>query len=366
MEVPNKNYTLGSFQAWLNEKAKDYSRQLKLVCLFSIFSEWGRPSQILTLTKLLENRGFAVRELGEIRELATSYTDPETKKVIPVKFYCYLSKDNQILRCFTTATTDDINKTLSLATEEPGLYHLWISPQAFEDVKHWILDHRGAKATYFVATRVSSMSLGAKIRPESERTMIYFGDDAQETLEEARYQYGVTPDTVRFQVPGIGSIQVNRRGTFSYYGGEMSFLTETSDLAINRVLQTKKIIDSSKVEVVELKTAKKKLDLTQIKSWTIEFDRSIGPEELEDLFRELESNKFAVYNSVIMRGSLYAESTILDEVKKTVFTVTADSRRISISPRYQSSFESFFRFYQTVVEKFDSGAQCTASDAIMA
>jgi len=305
--------------------------------------------------------------MGEIRELSTSYTDPETQQIIPVKFYCHLSQESQILRCFTTATTNDIEKTLFLATEEPGLYHLWISPQVFEDVKHWILSHRGAKATYFVATRVSSMSFDAKIRPEVERrTMIYFGDDAQETLDETRYQYGVMPDTMKFQVPGVGSLQVNKRGTFSYFGGEMNFLIETSDLAINRVLRTKKIIDSSKVEVVALRTAKKKLELTQLRPWTIELERPIGPEELEDLFRELESSKFAVYNSIIMKGSLYSESTILDEIKKTVFTVTADGHRISISPRYQSSFESFFRFYQTVVERFDSGAQCTMSDSTQA
>ncbi len=364
MEVPYKKYTAESFQTWLDEKAKDYSRQLKLVCLFSAFDNWETPSQSFALGRLLENRHFAVKEMGQIKELSTSYTDPKTQQIIPVKFYCHLSRESQILRCFTTATTDDIENTLFLATEEPGLHHLWISPQVFEDIKHAILNQPGAKATYFVARRVSSISFDAKIRPEIERrTVIYFGDDAQETLNETKYQYGVTPDTIRFHVPGVGSLQINSRGMFSYFGGQMSFLRETSDLAINRVLQTKRIIDSSKVQVISLKTAKKELELTQLKPWTIELERPIGPEGLEDLFRELESSKFAVYNSVIMRGSLYSESTVLDETKKTVFTVTADGHRISISPRYQPSFESFFRFYQAVVEKFDSGARCTASDS---
>jgi hypothetical protein len=363
MEVPQRNFTVESFHAWLKEKAKDYSRRLKLVCLFSTFSDWEDPSQVLSLKRLLERRGFTVKAMGEIRELSTSYVEPVTDRTVQVKFYCHVSRDTQILRCFTTARGADVKKTLSPVTEQPGLYDLWINPVAFDEIKKVILSRPGARVTRFVARRVSSMSLDARIRPEMGRTMIYFGDDAEQTLEESTYQYGVIPDAMRFRVPGVGNLQIGRRGTFSYFGGEMSFLLETSDLAIDRVLRTKRIIDSSRIEVVPLKTASRELELIQFKPWTIELGRPIGAEELGDLFRELEASKFAVYNSIIMKGSLHAESTILDELKLTVFTVMANTHRISVSPRYQSTFESFYRFYQTIVEKFDSRARCTPSAA---
>jgi hypothetical protein len=361
LDPPTRNYTLDSFYAWLNESAKDFSRKLKLVCLLSSFRTWKEQSQVLTLERVLERRGFEIRTIGEIRELSAVYADPETQRDVSVKFYCHLEKNTQILRCFTTARQKDIDKTLSPVTEGPGLYHLWISPRAFEEIKARVLQRPGAKVTRFFATRVSSMNPSAKIRPEFRRSMNYSGEDAQETLDEIGYQYGIIPDSMHFRIPGIGALQISKRGMFSYFGGEMSFLTEVSKLAIDLVLETKKIIESSRIEALSMKTARKELQLTHFRPWKIELERTIGPEEVEDLFRELENNKFAVYNSIVMKGSLHAESTILDEVKRTVFTLMADDHGISVSPRYESSFESFFRFYQTVVEKFDSGALCTTS-----
>ncbi len=298
--------------------------------------------------------------MGEIRQLSTSYVDPETGQVIPVKYYCYLSQDTQILRCFTTATSDDIEKTLEPVTEGPGLYHLWMNPSAFRELMNWILGKRGAKATYFVASRVSPVSLDAKIRPDDKRTIVYYGDDAEDTLNEHEYHYGVIPNTVRMHVPEFGDLQINARGIFAYFGGDMEFLFETSKRAIDLVLRTKKIIDSSRVDVVPLKTSDKELELIHLTPWRIELERFLDSNEFQELLQQLEASDFAVYNSIIMEGSLHAESTILDEIKRTIFTFTADNHTIYISPRYDSSFESFFRFYQTIVERFDSGARCAS------
>jgi hypothetical protein len=298
--------------------------------------------------------------MGEIKQLSTSYVDPETNQVIPVKYYCHLSQDTQILRCFTTAVSDDIDKTLEPVTEGPGLYHLWMNPGAFRELMNSILGKRGAKATYFVATRVSPVSLDAKIRPDDRRTIMYYGDDAEDTLNEYEYHYGVIPNTIRLRVPELGDLQINARGIFTYFGGDMEFLLETSNRAIDLVLRTKKIIDSSKLEVVSLKTSEKELELIQLTPWRIELERSLDLGEFQELLQQLEASNFAVYNSIIMEGSLHAESTILDEIKRTIFTLTADNHTISISPRYESSFESFFRFYQTIVERFDSGARCAS------
>ena len=343
----------------MKSNSKNFSRRLKLVCLFSAFNDWEEPSQILTLSRLFESRGFEIKAMGEIRQLSTSYVDPETDQVVPVKYYCHLSQDTQILRCFTTAMSDDIESTLDPATEGPGLYHLWMNPRAFRELMNSILGKRGARATYFVASRVSPVSLDAKIRPEGRRTIMYYGDDAQDSLNEYEYQYGVIPNTVRLRVPGIGDLQITARGIFTYFGGDMEFVLETSNRAIDLVLRTKKIIDSSRLEVVSLKTSDKELELFQLTPWRIELERSLDASEFRELFEQLEASKFAVYNSIIMEGSLHAESTILDELKRTIFTFTADSHTISISPRYESSFESFFRFYETIVERFDSGARCT-------
>jgi len=354
---------LDSFYSWLDDKGRDFSRRLKLVCLLSSSPSWSESSQLPTLEDLLRRQGFTLRSMGEIKEITTTYKDPDTDRATEVRLYCHLDKETQILRCFTNARTKDLAKTIFPLTERPGLHKLWIDPKTFRDIQIRILQRPGARVTQFSAARLSSLSPDARVRPDTPRRMRYSGADAQQTLEETAYQYGVIPDLVSFSIPGIGSLQVSKNGTFWFSGDEMRFLEEISEIAINHVLSTKRIIDSSRVEVFQMKTAKKELELFHLKPWTIEFGRTIAAEEVEDLFQELETNKFVVYNSVIMKGSLHAECTILDDVKQTVFTITTDDRRISLSPRYQSSFESFFRFYQTVVEKFDTGAVCMEAAA---
>lgn len=363
MEVPARSYTLDSFYSWLDDSASDFARRIKLVVLLSSSHSWNESSHLPTLEDLLRRQGFALRAMGEIKEISTTYKDPETDREIEVKFYCHLEKETQILRCFTSAKKKDIAKTIIPLTERPGLHRLWIDPRTFREIERRILQRPGAKVTQFSAARRSSLSPDARIRPETPRRVSYRGADAQETLEETAYQYGVIPELISFSIPGIGSLQISKNGAFSFSGEEMSFLDEISEIAINHVLSTKRIIDSSRIEPLQMKTARKELELFHLRPWTIEFGRTIGAEEVEDLFQELESTKFVVYNSVIMKGSLHAECTILDEVKQTVFTITTDDQRISLSPRYQSSFESFFRFYQTVVEKFDSGAVCMEAAA---
>src|SRR5207247_6521036 len=109
--------------------------------------------------------------------------------------------NDQVLKCFTTDKTDDVERALNDVVDAGGLYYLWINPTAFEELKDKLLVYPGTTITNFTSSRVPSTTLSSRIRPDIKRTVTYYGDDGEETLQELKYQYGVVPDVIRFRVP---------------------------------------------------------------------------------------------------------------------------------------------------------------------
>src|SRR6266487_5839287 len=360
MEVPNEDYTIGSFRAFLRKIANQFSQQLKLVCLVSFFPSGKSAQSYPTVDQLFRRQHFEVRKKGEIHEFTTFLVDKKTEEKLVIKLHCYLSQDNQVLKCFTTDKTDDVERALGDVVNAGGLYYLWINPTAFDELKDKLLAYPGTAITSFTGSRVPTTTLPSRVRPDVKRTVTYYGDDGEDTLQELKFQYGVVPDVIRFRVPTHADLQISRKGVFTYNSGDFDFVLKSSDLAVDLALRSKGLFDLSRVATVPLRTAKRNLELNQFTPWMIEFDREIELDDLEQLFAELQHDKFAVYNSIILKGSLHSEGTVLDEVYRTIFTVTVDSKRMTIAPRYDTSSESFLRFFRTVVERFDPNARATA------
>ncbi len=333
MDVPSRPYSVLAFYRFLNESAKRYFQQLKLVCLLKFPPEGMRSPQSLALDQFFRERGFEVRSLGDITEVSKTLVDYKTAEKTRVQLFCHYSHDNQIVKCFTTDRSEDVDRALRHAFSRGGLSYLWINPIGFEELKNRILNYKAAIITYFAASRDPSTRADAYVRPNVERTIIYSGSDGEETFQELKYQYGVIPEVFRFHVPEQGDVQASRKGVFIYYGGSFSFVNSTADSAIDIALQTKGIFDSSKVEVIRYDTSRRHLELNQFTPWTIEFARDVHADDVEQLFAQLQSDRFAIYNSVVLKGSIHAESTILDEANRTIFTLTHDQRRMTISPR---------------------------------
>jgi len=60
----------------------------------------------------------------------------------------------------------------------------------------------------------------------------------------------------------------------------------------------------------------------------------------------------------MVEGSLRFDATVVDETKKSIFEISATKDRMIVSPRYETQFDSFLRFLETVVENFDPNATC--------
>jgi len=360
LEIPQREYTPESFRRMLL-KSPDSFLDLKAIFLLTSFKTWG-GEEPYALQGMLHHHGFQIRPLGELKELLTTYQEPETGRQIPVKYVAYLDGDKQILTCYTLATADQIRRTIEPLSGLIGIYHLWINPLAFDQIKNTILsEHPYTKIPDLSADRHPSTDVAAKLRPEYRRSMRYRGDDGRETLEELRHYYGVLPSSIHFRIPGLVDFRLNNRGIFSYLGGSPEYMFEYADRAVELVLQVRKILEQSKLEIIDIVTERKRLRVSHVVPFAISFKRTLDIANTELLIDELERNEFAIYNSAVMQGSVYFDGTVLDEVKKSVFTISTDEHRMIVLPRYRTSFDSFLRFYEAIAESFDPEAKCVAT-----
>jgi hypothetical protein len=356
MKIPFANYSIEDFCKLLTSRPEEYL-MMKILCFNTHFKSWAPLDNIFTLEGIFRKYGFKLREMGEIMELETTYVDPETEETVPVTYYAYLSPEDQTLRCFTMASTREIEKTIEPLSGESGLYHLWISPSAFEQIKNIILsEHSFTKITFFSATRKPSMGFRGKIRPDVERTIMYYGDDGKETLEELKYYYGVVPHTIEFHIPGIVDMQISARGIFTYLGGKLDFLLNFSEKVIEIALEVKRILEKSRLDTVSIRVARKELKVPHVVPWIVEFSQPLDSSGCEILMEELSKNHFTIYNYIVVEGSLRFDATVVDETKKSIFEISATKDRMVVSPRYETQFDSFLRFLETVVENFDPNA----------
>lgn len=358
MEIPFRNYSYYSFCKTLVENSEKF-KNLKILCFNSYLKEWESREKIVTLSGIFRRHGFRLKRMGEIMGLETTYRDPETDKLIEVNYYAYLSPKDYVLRCFTTASSEAIQKTIEHVSTEIGLYHLWMSPVAFDQIKNIILSrYPHAKITFFSAVRTPTLSYKGKIRPDVKRTIMYYGDDGKDTLEEFKYYYGVLPRTIQFHIPGLCDFQISARGAFTYNGGDLDFLFNFYEKAVEIALSVRRVIDTSKFTSVNIKTAKKELKIPYAVPWVINFSQPLDSNSCELLLEELSKNGFTIYNYVMMSGSLRFDATVADEAKKCIFDISGNERRVLISPRYETTFDSFLRFLEIVIENFDPRATC--------
>jgi hypothetical protein len=358
LRIAPGNYTLQSFRDLL-VKSADACEKLKVLYLLTSSREWGEEDKPYSLQGMLRKHEFQLKKLGELKELATAYEDPETRQLVPVEYIAHLDGERQILTCFTQATSEQIRYTIEPLSGEIGIYHLWISPIEFDRMKNEILsEHEYTKIKAFYADRHPAVGFPAKFRAEFRRGFTYRGDDGKETLEELRYYYGVLPRYIDFSIPGVIDFRVHNRGVFHYIGGDLERMFDYSERAVDLMLQVRRILEHSKLEIVPLLTEKKELKIPHVVPWGINFKRTMDVHDAELLVEQLESTKFSVYDTVITEGSVRLDATVLDEQKNSVFMISSDEHQMVVSPRYQTTFDSFLRFYETIAENFDPDATC--------
>jgi hypothetical protein len=293
----------------------------------------------------------------------TSYEkyDEVSKRIVKVtvEYKLYIDNERGVLLFFTTSNKGDVEKTLvKLIENQYGFYYAFLSPKVFENIKEKILsENYNAIIPYFTVIRRPYYRFSCKIRPSEERTFTYqSGSDGRETLEEFKQYYGMLPRVIEFNIPQVVNLRIDYRGIFSFKSGKIDYVDNLINFTVSNIIESKRIIEKSKLDIVEVETTYKKILVPKVSSWSIRFSKNILFEEIESIISLLSKGKFFVTNSYIEKGSLLWSATVLDYQKNSIFNIKSNENKLFVLPRYEPKFDSLLRFYQFFIENIDEDA----------
>lgn len=335
------------------------SEKLNIVSVVSKFMD------IEKLKNIFKNNNFHyIESNNNFHTFKTYYSklDEISKKTvkIEVEYKMYIDNERGILLFFTTSNKGDVEKTLiKLIENQYGFYYTFLSPKVFESIEESIFsENYNTIIPYFTVIRKPHYKFKCRIRPDEERTFTYqSGSDGKETLEEFKQYYGMLPRVMEFQIPNVIDFRIDYRGIFSFKGGKIDYIDKLINFIVSKIMESKKIIDNSKLDIVEIETKYKRIFLPKVSSCSIKFSKKIVFEEIENLiFLLSKEGKFVVTNSYTERGSLLWSATISDYQKNSIFNIRSNEDRIFVLPRYETKFDSLLRFYQFFLENVDENA----------
>jgi len=365
MKIPEKEYSIETFTEALMGIVLPSHQRLKVACFMTAFSKWHDPTKMVNLENIFRKYGVYIDKLGDIRRLKTRYFDSQLRDYKTAIFYTYLDPASKVLVCFTDEKTEAIEQILGhIAENAKGFYYLFISSRTFEKLREEILEFDPfAKCTYFSAKYVPQLTRKSHVRPNIEKTIMYYGDDGLETLEEFSQYYGVYPTIMRYYIHEKGNYEISHNGIFSLWAEESpyesrQFLLYLSNIALKDTLISREIIETSNYELIPVKTEKKIFKIPKITPWIIKFSREIEFEDSSALIEVMTTNGFSLFNEILEKGSVRLNGMVIDDKKQTIFSIDVDDERINIAPIGEPCFDSFMRFYKTILENFDPDATC--------
>jgi hypothetical protein len=337
----------------------------KVACFVTSFTEWD-GDRVFSLDRLFTSQGVRIEKLGQIRKLLAKYVDRETRKENLAVFYAYLDNQSKILLCFTLERSEVIKDTIGRIGEaEPGIYSLFISPRTFEFLMKAILEeYPFAKCIHFIAKYQPEYAMKSETRPEIRKTVIYHGEDGLKTLEELKTHYGVRPRSMRFKIPDIGTYEIGHDGCFTLWATNNTgvkprqVLLKLLNTTLKDALISRKVIETANYEIIPVKTREKTFEIPRLTPWIINFSREIRFEDSKAFLGVLAKSGFTLFNHNKVEGSLRLSGMIIDHQKNSVFTFDMNNQIMTIAPHGAVPFDSFLRFYQTLVEDFDPDASC--------
>ncbi len=356
MKIPPEEYDLDSFIQyvlfhWDEIRDEDkFREELKAICVLTSRSDW--------IENFLIRGEKNVKQFGRIFEITLPYKDRfETQK--DAVYYAYHDYARNLVTLFTTTDlTDGFRKTADkIIRKTPNIWNLWIRPTFFDKIENLVLaKHPEEQISYFSANRKSFSLIPCQIRP-TDRSIQYRGKDGSETLHEFQHYYGVFPTVVEYNMNDI-VLRVNAEGVFTL----KTVNRETFDLfqellyeIVSEILDLMKTAEELTFSSEKLETERKVLTIPCIEPGEIQMETKLTMEDAKAMLSFMEKKGFSAIDAMIDEGSLSLSATVTDS-KGSVFDISASESRITLIPKYRTSFDSFLRFFEFITENIDQMA----------
>ncbi|MCZ7357354.1 MAG: hypothetical protein O8C66_09910 [Candidatus Methanoperedens sp.] len=354
MKIPEKEYSVGEFLDYLMEHSDEIFEEerknwLKIYCILVSDNSWQT-----TLFKIDE-----ITQLGAIFKVT-----PEVESSDEIEeIYYALEYSPGLLLLFTTANNERYKKSVENKIKKSrGTTPMWIKPDFFRRFwKETIEQNNGSFVYRFTSKRKLLDDTPSRIRPNYERRFNYTGDDGTQTMLEIEELYGVLPTSIYIQVNENLKLHLTNEGLFS--------AQEPSSPALSLFFN---YLDEIKDPILKMRNISKSLNFniasgeSNLKSASVDVGviklhkREIDAYTVESLAKELKDFSFIDKNIEI--GSLSFTSTVIDEIKGSVFDISASESEILIVPKYRMTFESLLGFYRGIAESIDEQAELSTID----
>ncbi|MEE9116763.1 MAG: hypothetical protein V3U09_07690 [Thermoplasmata archaeon] len=295
--------------------------------------------------------------LGEVAELEVPSIDQGRD---PIETYHSFQYSENVALVFTFATMEHYQATIQkILNKERGVGEVWIRPSLCGKIRGLILErYPEAQIRYFVAKRTPQDLAPAEFRPDEKRRISYSGQDGREVLGEVEHLYGVHPTSIFFDVASDMKLKVYEDGliilqTFNQETFDLMF--EIWDMVIESIQETTLAAFSMRSDLKSIEMEGGSIVVPEIFSGEIHLPRNRLDAGIAESFSK-ESRGFSFLDLAIEEGSLVFSATVIDEDKESVFGLSASEDSIRLIPRYNTTFETFLRFYRYVAESIDDEA----------
>ncbi|MBU7025899.1 MAG: hypothetical protein HXS48_03075 [Theionarchaea archaeon] len=358
MKVPQKDYNLNSFiqyilHHWDEIGDEEGSREeLKAICVLTSRLDWVESFLVGDMKN--------VKQFGKIFEITLPYIDKFETPRVAIYYAHYDYEKNLAILFTTTDLTEGFKKTAEkIIKRTPNLWNLWIRPTLFDTIETLILsNHPEAQITYFSANRRFSSLIKSQIRPRFDRSIQYRGKDGSETLREFKYYYGVLPTVVEYTMDDI-VLRVNAEGIFTLKTANkqtIDLFLKLLDRIIEETLDLMKTAEELGFSSEKLETERKVLTIPCVEPGEIQMETKLTMEDAKEMLRSMEKEGFSAIDTLIDEGSLSLSATVMDSNKGSVFDISASESKITLIPKYRTSFDSFLRFFAFITENVDKMA----------
>ncbi len=340
--------TLIEFTA-VKKKAKLW----KVICLTTDFEEF------IELEKKLSLYNFELNKFGNILEIKISKKKEDTEEENNEKFTGYILQYNNLFLFFSNENKKDIDTYFikNFVGRVKNIYYMWIPKKIIEKlIEEFEEEYEKFLVTEFYSERDLLDNTSAHFRENLKRKFKYTGIDGLEVLKELRYYYGVRPYIVDFKVFDECSFRINNDGFFTYNSGKFRFLIKIIEKIYRKVFVIINLTRSSHYKEIPKKDLKiKTLDIQPVRIKFKTFE--LTTDNFDDFAEVLKENGFEVFDTSIEAGSIKLNTDIIDVNKKAIFNISSGGREIIITPRFNTTFDTIFRYLEMINEYVDSESE---------
>jgi hypothetical protein len=350
LRLPSRDW---SFNDWIDtliqEKSKVFSsRKDTMLKVYYVHS--NEAAQRALLSHQL------AKKQGDFTVITMSYHESATGIKKETEYWMH-EKEPGLLMFFTASTKEGYEKTLRHKIENlAGLHEMWIKPTTFKTITKYLVDNKECGIIKFLADRRRYDDAPQEVKENASRHIQFRTDnpwDGVNRLQEMEHQYGMTAYSIDFVLEG-NRVQITDDGLF-----HLKTITRESFDLMNDILELVRGEEREMRETAQSLKFVPQISIAQENNDILESGRIILKKELDaEMAKQIvkQFKNFSFLDSKILAGSLLFYSDVIDKQKGSIFSISATESSILLIPKYNTTFETFLRFYKSIVEFVDEDA----------